>query len=424
MRIVLACNGTRGDCEPSVAVGVELQRRGHDVCIAIPPNLVSFAESAGLSAVAYGPDAGDLWEPDFFRNYLKDVRRNLWNIGELTEILKRMWEPVSRYWREMSDTLTPLADGADVLCAGLFFQDVAANVAEYYDIPFVSLHYFPVRPNGKVAPLFPSPVVRSVVAAWDWFGWRMNKKVEDEQRMALGLPKATKPSWRRIIDRGALEIQTYDEICFPGLAAEWAKKGYHRPFVGALSLGLSTDADDDVASWIAAGTPPICFGFGSMPVESPADTVAMIGTACAELGERALICSGWTDYSGGPEFDHVKVVDGVNYAKILPLCRAVVHHGGSGTTNAGLRAGIPALILWVAGDQPFVGAQFKRLKVGTARSFASTTTESLVSDLRRICAPDYVARARDLGARMTPREESIRRTADLVEDFARSKCCV
>ena len=44
------------------------------------------------------------------------------------------------------------------------------------------------------------------------------------------------------------------------------------------------------SSWIAAGTPPIYFGFGSIPVESPADTLAMISEACAELGERALVC--------------------------------------------------------------------------------------------------------------------------------------
>jgi len=41
-------------------------------------------------------------------------------------------------------------------------------------------------------------------------------------------------------------------------------------------MALATDADEEVASWIAAGTPPIYFGFGSVPVKSPADTLAMI----------------------------------------------------------------------------------------------------------------------------------------------------
>ena len=57
MKIVLAAHGTRGDVEPCAAVGLELLHRGHEVCIAAPPNLLGFVESAGLSAVGYGPDS-------------------------------------------------------------------------------------------------------------------------------------------------------------------------------------------------------------------------------------------------------------------------------------------------------------------------------------------------------------------------------
>ena len=135
---------------------------------------------------------------------------------------------------------------------------------------------------------------------------------------------------RRIAERGWLEIQAYDELYFPGLAAEWNGR---RPFVGALTLELPTDTDDEVTSWIAAGTPPIYFGFGSMPIESPADTVGMISEACAQLGERALICAGVSEFNDMPHYDHVKVVGAVNHAAIFPACRAVVHHGGAGTTG-------------------------------------------------------------------------------------------
>ena len=93
-------------------------------------------------------------------------------------------------------------------------------------------------------------------------------------------------------------------------------------------MELPTDADDEVASWIAAGTAPIFFGFGSMPVESAADTLAMISAACAQLGERALVCSAGSDFSHVPHFENVKVVGTMNYAAAFPACRAVVHHGG------------------------------------------------------------------------------------------------
>ena len=83
----------------------------------------------------------------------------------------------------------------------------------------------------------------------------------------------------------------------------------------------------------------------------------------------------------------------MNYAAALPACRAFVHHGGAGTTNAGLRAGLPTLILWTLPDQSVWGVRVKRLKVGTGRRFSATTRESLVADLRTILAPHYVTRA-------------------------------
>jgi UDP:flavonoid glycosyltransferase YjiC (YdhE family) len=189
--------------------------------------------------------------------------------------------------------------------------------------------------------------------------------------------------------------------------------------VGGLSMESPTDADEEVASWIAAGTPPIFFGFGSISIESPADTLAMIGGACAQLGERALVSSGGTDFSHVPHFEHVKVVGTVNAAATFPACRAVVHHGGAGTTTAGLRAGVPTLILWTQPDQPIWGAQLKRLKVGSGRRFSTTTEKSLVAALRRILAPQYVTRAREIATRMTKPAESVAAAADLLENFAR-----
>jgi UDP:flavonoid glycosyltransferase YjiC (YdhE family) len=151
-------------------------------------------------------------------------------------------------------------------------------------------------------------------------------------------------------------------------------------------MDMPTDADEEAASWIAAGTAPIFFGFGSMPVESAADTLAMISAACAELGERALVCSARTDFTHA-QSDHVKVVSTVNFAATFPAYRAVLHHGGAGTTAASLRAGVPALILSTDLDQTLWGVRVKRVKVGAARRFSTTTQESLVEDLRRIFAP-------------------------------------
>jgi UDP:flavonoid glycosyltransferase YjiC (YdhE family) len=415
MKVVLAAHGTRGDVEPCATVGLELQRRGHEVGMAVPPDLVGFVESAGLAAVGYGPDSQEQV------NALADFVHHAFRLQNPISLVRAGRELFVEGWAQMSRTLTSLAAGADLLVTGQTYHGVVANVAEYYDIPLAGLHYIPICVNGQLALpsiSLPTPLVRSTMRAAWWLYWRITKDVDDAQRRGLGLPRAAAPAAIRMAERKSLEIQAYDEACFPGLAAEWSDR---RPFVGALTMELPTDADGEVASWIAAGTPPIYFGFGSMPIESPADTFSMISEACAELGERALVCAGWTDYSDVPHYEHVKVVSAANHTAILPVCRAVVHHGGAGTTAAGLRAGVPTLILWILGDQPLWGAAVKRLKVGTARRFLSTSQESLVADLRTVLTAQYVARARELATRMTKPAESVTASADLLEGTARTQ---
>ncbi|AGB20785.1 glycosyl transferase, UDP-glucuronosyltransferase [Mycobacterium sp. JS623] len=421
MKLAMASYGTRGDIEPAVAVGRELQRRGHDVCMAVPPDLVSFAEAAGLAAVDYGLQV----EPqlDAYRDLWTSWSRHFWRIQDLIALSREALKMVTQQWAGLSTTLMSLAAGADLLSTSVGYEQPAANVAEYYDIPLVALHTFPWRPNGRLFPIVPPPLTRSAMTAYDWLAWRLTKAAEDAQRRELGLPKAKGPSPRRMAERGSLEIQAYDEVCVPGLAAEWANWDGRRPFVGALTMELTTDADEQITSWINAGSPPICFATGSIPVESPADTLEMISAASAQLGERALVCAGGTDFSDVPHFDHVKVVGMVNYAAVFPACRAVVHHGGSGTTAASLRAGVPTLILWTVGDQPFWGNQLIRLKAGASRRLSTTTRESLVADLRRILTPQYATRARQLANQMTHPAESVAKAADRVEDFARAKLC-
>lgn len=420
MKSVLAFYGTRGDVEPGLAVARELVRRGNDVLMAVPPDLVDFAASDGLEIVAYGLETR-VWL-DAYRNFWTSLFGSGWKIHEMRRQWREIWEPIARCWEEISTALTSLsAEGPDLLFTGLAFERPAANVAELYDIPFATLHYVPVRSNSQLIPILPAPFGRFAMGMYEWLDWLVEKRVEDEQRRGLGLAKATVPAPRRIAEHGSLEIQAYDQVCFPGLAAEWTKWGDRRPFIGALTMPSPTDCDEEVMSWIAAGPPPMFFGFGSMPVESSADTLAMIAEACAEVGERALICSGWSDFSETHHYQHVKVVPAMNFAAIFPFCRAVVHHGGAGTTATGLRAGIPTLILSMDVNQTLWGSRVKRLKVGAARRFSSTTRESLVADLRTILTPECARRAREIATRMTDPARSVVTAADLLEEFSRSR---
>jgi UDP:flavonoid glycosyltransferase YjiC (YdhE family) len=387
MKFVLATVGTRGDVEPTTTVGRELLRRGHEVLIAVPPNYIDFVESAGLSAVAHGPDQ-DKQNADIVRKY-----------GNAPNPMLMAWEmlrSISELWPTLGTALTSLADGADLVLTDASQQGLAANVAEYYDIPQAALHYYPIGLGGET-------------------GSQLTKEAEDALRSALGLPEETGPSTRQ-----PLELQAYDELFFPGLAAEWAQLDLRRPFVGGLTLELPTGDDDEVLSWMAAGTPPIYFGFGSSArVASPGDVIAMISDACAQLGERALICSGISDLTPILDSGHVKVVSAVNHSAVFPACRAVVHHGGPGTTFAGIRAGIPTLALAVSVDQPMWAALINQLGIGIGRHFSEITPDLLVTDLRAIVTPQYAARTREVATQMKTPAESAATAADLLEEAVR-----
>ncbi|MEZ0355519.1 glycosyltransferase [Mycobacterium sp. SA01] len=418
MKFVLATWGSRGDIEPTAAVGRELVRRGHEVSMAVPPDLIEFSKAAVPDTVGFGPNSRSIL--DAHRDYWTCFFSTPWRLREMAGARREISGPLFQGWQDMSATLMSLADGADLIFSGINFEDAAANVAEHLDIPLATLHYFPLRPNSRVLSFLPAPLSRAMVRAFWWMSWRGTKKVEDAQRRELGLPKARHSAPRRITDRGSLEIQAYDESCFPGLAAEWAQFDQQRPFVGTLTLELGTDTDDEVLSWIAAGTAPIFFGFGSIPVESPADTIAMIDSACARLGTRALVGAANTDFSNASHSERVKVVGLMNYATVFPACRAVVHHGGSSTTPIAMRAGVPQLILFWDLVHAIYGGAVKRLKVGTARRFSTVTEETLVSDLSAILAPEFVARARELATTITEPAKSAAAAADRLEDFART----
>lgn len=165
MRFVLATLGTRGDVEPCATIGRELQRRGHDVHMAVPPNYQHFVESAGLATVGpHGPDQV-LQNENIARKY-----------GETPNPVLMAWvimNDLQQLWPKLGTALASLAKGADLLLTDASQQGLAANVAEYYDIPLAALHIYPIGPGGADS--------------------QITKDAEDALRRTLGLPAQTGP---------------------------------------------------------------------------------------------------------------------------------------------------------------------------------------------------------------------------------------
>ena len=179
VKFVLAGYGSRGDTEPCVAVAAELQRRGHDVRMAltVPPELRPYAESEALVSVPYGRHWQELLSDEHFTRMLQHPM----------SAIPQAVEYVAQIVAEKTATLVSLAKDADLIVAGMTEQEPAANVAEYYGIPLAALHFFPAQILRRGSP------EDSVSATSD-----------QAQRRALALPEEPRSG-------RALEIQAYDE---------------------------------------------------------------------------------------------------------------------------------------------------------------------------------------------------------------------
>jgi UDP:flavonoid glycosyltransferase YjiC (YdhE family) len=122
----------------------------------------------------------------------------------------------------------------------------------------------------------------------------------------------------------------------------------------------------DLVDFLEAGPAPVYIGFGSMSTRKPEETADLVLQALSRTHQRAILFSGWGGLSKDYVPDSVFMVDSIPHAWLFPRVAAVVHHGGAGTTAAGLRAGVPAVVIPFFGDQPFWGQRVAELGVGPA----------------------------------------------------------
>ena len=107
-------------------------------------------------------------------------------------------------------------------------------------------------------------------------------------------------------------------------------------------------------------------GFGSIVVDDPDGLTALITEAVRKAGVRALVSQGW----GGLRVDDAGMKDSIFLIGNCPhdwlfqRVSCVIHHGGAGTTAAGISAGRPTTIVPFFGDQPFWGDMMARSGAG------------------------------------------------------------
>lgn len=111
---------------------------------------------------------------------------------------------------------------------------------------------------------------------------------------------------------------------------------------------------------------PIFVGFGSMIIDNPVKITRMIIEASQKAGNvRVLIQFSWSDMADGMQVPaNITFLGNCPHDWLMPRDCAVAHHGGAGTTAAGLLAGKPTFIIPFFGDQPFWGRAVATAGVG------------------------------------------------------------
>jgi sterol 3beta-glucosyltransferase len=161
--------------------------------------------------------------------------------------------------------------------------------------------------------------------------------------------------------------------------------------------GAAEPVDPGLESFVAAGGPPIYVGFGSSVGPDPAQLGAVVIRAVRQAGVRAVIATGWGGMSDVNASADVRVVERAPHGSLFPRLAAVVHHGGAGTTAAGLVAARPTVVCPFQGDQHFWGAAVQRAGAGPEPLPAKKLTPERLAAAIRTSIEDSGMRGRAAG---------------------------
>jgi UDP:flavonoid glycosyltransferase YjiC (YdhE family) len=158
---------------------------------------------------------------------------------------------------------------------------------------------------------------------------------------------------------------------------------------------------EDLMMWLRNGPKPVFIGFGSMVIKDPQALEQIIKDAARAANVRVLVQSGWSKLDVEDESGLCHNVGPCPHDWLLPMCCAVIHHGGAGTTAAGLRLGLPTFVCPFFGDQFMWGWFVSIAGVGPkACPITKLTEKVLAKRLMELSSEDIQGRAQALAQDM------------------------
>lgn len=419
MRITAYAHGTRGDVWPMIALGTELSQRGHEVTLAVSAEFRGLVEQCGLE---FSPLPVDLVD------YLaSDDGQRLVHTGGVA-LMRRLQQLLAGHADAMDEGFIASATGADAVIANHMTFERAQCVADARAIPVALVWPLSAAVTGE----FGSQIVtrgrirsRTLRKLSHEVAWRIWWHASAGQirafRRKLGLSPRSAPAFQRLSNPHALWLHTFSPSLLPR-PSDWPS---YLKVTGAwqapprLRSAASESVPKELETWLEDGDPPIFFGFGSMPVFEPQRLLDDAIAVSEALGARAIVNADWAQRGrvDAPISDRFRIVGAVDHDRLLPRCRAAVHHGGAGTTTAAARAGCPALVCSVWADQPWWGEHLARRGVGAHIRFRKLDRESLLRGLNEVLDPRVRGRAQALGAAIRAEGDGLRAATDLLDQW-------
>lgn len=362
MRITILTTGSRGDVQPFIALGLGLQQAGHRVKLVTHPPFQTMAQSYGLEFAPMGGDVQAIMAQEAGQQMLEAS-----NPVQLIRKYAQMVEPLLA--EAMADCWQACQDSDAIV--GTPYTVSGFDIAQKLQIPFCMAALMPQSANSE----FPFPSLPQTLKLGGWFnsltypvllegfGLVFRKAINQFRQTTLQLTPLS--NWEGLY--GRLErakvpyLYGFSQIVVPK-PANWSER-LHITGYWFSERPSTWTPPQDLQQFLAAGSPPVYIGFGSMTGRDPERMTEIALAALAKTKQRGILLTGWGGINASDLPETVFKLESIPHDWLFPQMAAIVHHGGAGTTAAALRAGVPSIVVPFFGDQPFWGHQLWQLGV-------------------------------------------------------------
>jgi UDP:flavonoid glycosyltransferase YjiC (YdhE family) len=360
--ISIVSAGSRGDVQPYVALGLGLQEAGHKVRFLAPSDYQSLARQHHLAFVDLGGS---------MQSVAQGLEGQL-ERGNMLKIMFKMRGAAAELIGEATERSVEASDGSELILGGLGALSIAVTASETLDIPYLPAFLYPFTPTSEFASVL-SPIRSGRMPGWAnratfrfaqqmmWQALRSADNKARQERLGIGGSSLWGP-FSRFQDSKVPVLYGYSKHVIP-VPPDWDDSNKVTGF-WFLKPAREWQPSSSLREFLESGAPPVYIGFGSMVNQDPNETVKMVISSLEKSGQRGIVGSGWGGIQDGHLPGFVHVVGSVPHTWLFPRMAAVVHHGGVGTTAAGLRAGVPSIVTPFFGDQPYWGHRVFELGVG------------------------------------------------------------